>query len=292
MTPRAYAENLSRFYGQTAKDLSYMETFALLARARLGQREAVASLLSPWIQKDQESLANVHPVISAGHLVFREIPGGAEILEMAGARAARDPKDHEMSDSVFMVCPLLAATGRYEEAGRHFKKMEDYCRRPDGLYRHSPLCEAAWGRGNGFPLIGMALALSDIPSSHSAFSQILPSFQALAAVLIKHQNENGMWHQLIDEPDSTAEFSATALIGTALARGVRRGFLPQADFGASIQKAWEGVVSRTSPTGELRDVCESTGKFPSREDYLKRKMIRGRDNRGGSLALFFAVEML
>ena len=36
----------------------------------------------------------------------------------------------------------------------HFAFMKGLCLRADGIYRHSPLDEAAWGRGNGFPRSG------------------------------------------------------------------------------------------------------------------------------------------
>lgn len=55
-----------------------------------------------------------------------------------------------MSDAVFMAGPILATTGRltgdqkyFDAAAVHFASMRTYCLREDGLYRHSPLCEAA-----------------------------------------------------------------------------------------------------------------------------------------------------
>ena len=76
------------------------------------------------------------------------------------------PFHNEMSDAVFMAGPILAATGKltgerkyFDAAATHFASMRKLCLRDDGIYRHSPLCEAAWGRGNGFPALGLAWAL-------------------------------------------------------------------------------------------------------------------------------------
>ena len=45
---------------------------------------------------------------------------------------------------------------------RHLQFMRELCVRDDGLYRHSPLDESPWGRGNGFPALGLALSLTDL----------------------------------------------------------------------------------------------------------------------------------
>jgi PAS domain-containing protein len=43
--------------------------------------------------------------------------------------------------------------------------------------------------------------------------------------------------------------------------------------------------------GTLLDVCESTNKQRSLEDYLRRAALTGRDPRGGAMALLFATDM-
>src|SRR5439155_18412508 len=60
------------------------------------------------------------------------------------------PFHDEMSDSVFMAIPLLAKAGKltgnpkyFDMAARHLAFMQKLDLRPDGLYRHSPLSEAA-----------------------------------------------------------------------------------------------------------------------------------------------------
>jgi hypothetical protein len=291
-TPRAYAERLSRVYGQEITDIVYTQTFALIGRWRLGQRGEVKRILHPWLSGERDSLAKPTASHYSGHLAMADIPEGRALVERAAAMAAADPKDNEMSDSVFMVCPLLARAGNYDGALAHFRKMEKLCLRPDGIYRHSPLCEAAWGRGNGFPMLGLALALSEIPARHPASVEMLGAFRKLAAALKPHQDKDGMWHQVIDAPESFAEFSSTAMIATAMHRGVKRGWLRKGDFAQAVSKAWSGVRAHTTAEGDVLDVCESTGKLKTLDEYLRRKAIRGRDPRGGSMALLFATELL
>jgi unsaturated rhamnogalacturonyl hydrolase len=203
-----------------------------------------------------------------------------------------------MSDSVFMGCPILAAAGKlthdrkyFEMALRHLKFMQKLCLRPDGLYRHSPLDPAAWGRGNAFPALGLALTLTRMAPDDPTFPAILQSYRGLMNALAPYQDEDGMWRQVIDLPGSYPEFSATAMIATSMLRGIRAGWLEAARYQPLVDKAWTAIKGRISPDGTLVEVCESTGKQPSVDDYLNRFAILDRDPRGGGMALLLSTEI-
>ncbi|NBO93903.1 MAG: hypothetical protein EBV06_16580 [Planctomycetia bacterium] len=204
-----------------------------------------------------------------------------------------------MSDAVFMAGPILAATGKltgerkyFDAAAVHFASMRKLCLRRDGLYRHSPLCEVAWGRGNGFPALGLALALSDWPDDHPAKKELLAEFQKHMAALRPHQNARlGCWHQVIDHPESYDEYSCTCMIGFAMLRGIQRGWLNN-DYRAHVDRAWLAVKQRTGSDGKLINVCAGTGKQKTLRDYLNRPAIAGRDDRGGAMGLMFATELM
>ena len=51
------------------------------------------------------------------------------------------------------------------------------------------------------------------------------------------------------------------------------------------------MLTRTGSDGTLLDVCESTNKQRSLDDYLRRAALTGRDPRGGAMALLFATDM-
>jgi rhamnogalacturonyl hydrolase YesR len=162
--------------------------------------------------------------------------------------------------------------------------------RDDGLYRHGHLCDAAWGRGNGFPAVGIAWCLTLLPTDHPGRDELLAAHQRHLVALVKHQTADGLWRQVIDVPDAYEEFSATAMIGFAIQRGISSGWLEQAAYQSHVDRAWGAICQRIQPGGKLLDVCEGTGTQKSLEDYLKRKAIRGADDRGGAMALLFAVE--
>ena len=185
---------------------------------------------------------------------------------------------------------MLARAGRAEAALAHLALMQKLCLRPDGLYRHSPLDEAAWGRGNAFPALGMALMISALPPAERA--KPIADFKRLADALLPFQTRNGMWRQVIDHPAAYEEFSATAMIAAAMHMGLREGWLKGARYKLAVERAWDGIKARTASDGKLMDVCESTGKQPKLEDYLRRTAIWDRDPRGGAMALFLAAELL
>jgi unsaturated rhamnogalacturonyl hydrolase len=176
-------------------------------------------------------------------------------------------------------------------AARHLTSMQQLDLRPDGIYRHSPLNEAAWGRGNAFPALGLALTLSDYPKEHPEFNSMLLAFQRHIAALARFQDADGLWHEVIDEPGSYAEFTATAMIGTAMLRGIRNGWLDASSYQPRVDRAWHAILARVGAKGELMDVCESTNKQNTLADYLHREAILGRDTRGGGMALLFSTEL-
>jgi hypothetical protein len=299
-SPREVAEQLAKVYGHELPEAVYIPTMALIGRMRLGERADVDRIVAPFVSGAKNSLAKPTASHFSGHLIFAETGNTALVRRAADMAGGPDPASlyNEMSDGVFMGCPILAQAGRLTGQSKYFDQslaqlayMQKLCLRPDGLYRHSPLNDAAWGRGNAFPALGLALALSAIPKNQPAFAPMLRSFQEHMKVLAGFQNEEGMWRQVVDRPGVYAEFSATAMIGIAMRRGVRNGWLDAAAWQPRIDRAWRAILKRTSSDGRLIDVCEGTGKQKSADDYLRRGAILDRDPRGGGMALYFATEM-
>ena len=173
---------------------------------------------------------------------------------------------------------------------RHIHFLENLVLRDDGLYRHSPLTDAAWGRGNAFPALGMALTLSDFPEDQAGFAELLSIYQSHINALVPYQDLDGMWHEVIDYPGSFAEISATAMIATAIRRGISRGWLDES-YQPLVDRAWRAVQMRSSAEGFFVNVCESTNKQDSLDAYLNREALLGPDDRAGGMLMMFATEM-
>ena len=311
-TGRELAAELAKIYGHDFEQPVYMPGMAVIGQLRLGRIIDVARLVEPYINGSKNSLQAANGQTLAGHLVFAELAertGNARYTELVrkaadlgftetGALKESMPLHNEMSDSVFMAVPLLVKAGKltgqskyFDMALRHLTFMQKLDLRPDGLYRHSPLNDTAWGRGNAFPALGLMLALSDLSVDHRQFSPLLRAFRQHMAALRQFQDEDGLWREVIDEPGAYPEFSATAMIATAMLRGINNGWLDWDDYQPLVDKAWRAILTRTAVDGRLLDVCEGTTKQPSLNDYLRRAAILDRDARGGGMALMFALEM-
>ncbi|MEX2173745.1 MAG: glycoside hydrolase family 88 protein [Pirellulaceae bacterium] len=322
-SPRQVAEQLAKVYGHKLDQVAYIPSLPLVAKLRLGELTGddshaaeVNQIARPFLSGEKSSVPKSGSE-QAGHLIFAELAIRSEgkdrerwislsrsaadqIFDDQGQPHALMPHHNEMSDAVFMAGPILAATGKltgerkyFDAAAAHFASMKRLCLRGDGLYRHSPLCEAAWGRGNGFPALGLAWALSEWPDDHPAKGELIAELLNHLAALKPHQDAaTGCWHQVIDHPESYDEYSCTCMIGWAMQRGIGRGWLAKADYQPHVDSAWRAINQRTSPTGELVNVCTGTGKQKTLADYFKRPAINGRDDRGGAMGMLFAVELL
>jgi unsaturated rhamnogalacturonyl hydrolase len=312
-TPRALAEELARVYGRQFTEPNYIAAMAVVSRLRLGEREDVAQLLAPYLDGTKDSFARPSQSSLASHLLFFEYTrrtgddrAKALVLRAAasgftenGALREFMPLHGGWSDSMFMDVPILAMAGAltgeqryFDMASKHVAFMQTIVRRPDGLYRHQASADAAWGRGNAFAALGLALTLSDFSKAHADYSVLLSSYRAHMAALARFQDENGMWRNVIDRPGAYPEYSATAMIGTAMLRGIRNGWIDRETYEPVVQKAWQAILARTGADGRLVDVCESTGtRGLTDDDYLRRAAILGRDDRGGGMAMFFATEL-
>ena len=318
--PVEVAAELGKVYGRKLDPVMYIPALAIVGRMRLGEltgdpqplKDAEA-LGEPYRTGTKDSMGkNGNGSTLSGHLVFAELAhrtgdaGWTALAKKAadygfdesGKPKASMPFHSEMSDSIFMGCATLAEAAsltedkKYvEQCLRHLRFMQQRCLRPDGIYRHSPLDEAAWGRGNGFPALGMALSLSALPEKSEAFAAFLESYRSHLAALRKHQDPTGAWHQVIDHPESYREFTSTCMITFAIVRGMRRGWLDSAEWQPVVDKSWRAVKSRIGHDGHLVDVCTGTGKMMSPRDYYDRTATLGRDDRGGAMALMVATEM-
>lgn len=160
----------------------------------------------------------------------------------------------------------------------------------NGLWWHCKASPFFWGRGNAFAALGFAEALTYLPEDHPSREELLHTHLLHLEGLVKHQDETGMWHQVIDLPETYLEFSATAMIGYSLARGLREGWLDE-EWRPILDKAWNGIAARISDNGELEHVCVGTGPLATLNEYIVRPYTDGLDDRGGAMALWFAVEM-
>jgi rhamnogalacturonyl hydrolase YesR len=167
----------------------------------------------------------------------------------------------------------------------------DVLQRPNGLFYHTPGVPFFWGRGNGWFSAGMAELLRVLPDDHPARARIMESYKKMMATLLVHQDAGGKWRQLVDDPASWAESSATGMFTYGFVTGIKNGWLDAAAYGPAACKGWRALVDWLNPDGLIRDVCYGTNAYNDRQYYLDRPRMVG-DLHGQAPLLWCASALL
>lgn len=73
-------------------------------------------------------------------------------------------------------------------------------------------------------------------------------------------NKDGLWNQLITEPDFWTETSGSAMFAYAMIVGVNNGWLNKEEYAPVARRAWLGLCNYINDKNDLTEVCVGTGK--------------------------------
>jgi len=201
-------------------------------------------------------------------------------------------------DDMFMITAVQAqayrATGDLKYIDRAAREMVLYLDKiqlANGLFYHSPDAHFSWGRGNGWMAVGMAEILRILPKDNPNRNRIMEGYHKMMAALLKYQENDGMWRQIIDDPEAWKETSGTAMFTYAMITGVKNGWLDQKTYGATARKGWLALTNYINANDELTEVCEGTNIQNDRNHYMQRKRIVG-DLHGQAPLLWCATALL
>lgn len=212
--------------------------------------------LRPWID-------NYASYISTGQMRFAD-----------GTLARNRPLPNALwLDDLYMSVPALAQMGKltgerryFDDAAKQILQFTDRMFvRENGLYIHGWIQGMEehpafhWGRANGWAIMAMVELLDVLPENHVARPKILEIFKAHARGLAKVQGHNGLWHQLLDRPDSYEETSASAMYVFAIARAINRGWLDPLAYGPMVSLGWNAIAQKVNPQGQVEATCVGTG---------------------------------
>ncbi len=167
----------------------------------------------------------------------------------------------------------------------------DSLQKPNGLFFHRSDAPFYWGRGNGWGAAAMAELLLVLPENHKQYPALAKAYRKMMAGLLRYQGEDGMWHQLIDNPTSYAETSSTGMFLFAMISGVDKGLLPCDEYREAIEKGWNALAGYVNEKGEVTDVCMWTNASRKENHYLKRRRITG-DYHGQAAVLWATTAMV
>lgn len=287
--------------------LSWSGSFKLAALTGEDRwREKPRAEMALFLSGQTPTIAEPYRLTSiAGHLAFAD---AALIDNNAAARAfvakaaqfilPETPVDAVRfagwTDDMFMASAVLSRADNGAHGQFLRRMLTAYAaklQRPDGLFIHALDGPHAWGRGNGFALLGLTESMMHSPASSADGNDALAIYRKHVKALAGHQSDDGSWRQVVDEPTSYRELTVTAMTVAALSRGVVRGWIDRATYLPVIDRGWQAVTARVMDDGTVRDVCSGTGSGPTKEYYLNRPVVNGADDRGGAMALLAAIEV-
>jgi rhamnogalacturonyl hydrolase YesR len=322
-SPMEIARLLGRTYGYVLDPVIYTQGVAISGRLRLAELENEAG----WGEPDStpsEVATVIEDYASGQKTAFGDSPGGSHLAGLVWcdelSAATDDPRytamlidaadryrsdgpgkppppsdDNFRTEDMFFTSAILgrafAESGKTEYIDMAAQFLADAdTQKDDGLFMHCQGADWNWGRSNGFAALGLSELLTYMPESHELRPGLLEAHVKHLEAMLPLQQPDGTWLQMLDYPGSYHEMSVTCMVGYAIARGVRLGWLGDG-FSEALERAWYAAAERIDNNGGLVDVCTGTGVQTSTKEYLDRPAEFGFDHRGGSMALWFAVEV-
>ena len=228
-------------------------------------------------------------------------------------------------DGAFMAEPFRAMyaatfnqTGDWDDIAKQFLLMDKKMRDPKtGLLRHgwdeskempwadktTGLSPEAWGRALGWYEMSLVDVLDWFPKDHPQRAALVDALKGTMAAAVRYQDASGLWWEVMDKgtsPGNYLETSASCMFTYALAKGVRKGYLPQS-YAANAKKGWEGIQKRFITVGAdgsvvLRGTVKvgGLGGTPYRAGdyvYYLKETIVDQDPKGVGAYLLAGSEM-
>ena len=153
---------------------------------------------------------------------------------------------------------------------------------PYGLY---------WGRGNGWYIMAVTDLLTFIPEGHPNRKQVLSNYREFISGIVARQGDNGLWHQLLDRPDTYTETSCSGMFTYCILKGVNEGWLDPSNLKAG-NLGWQGLLSKVNQDFEITDVCPPSGIRADPKYYTENRSPVLHDQHGVGPFLLAGAEHL
>lgn len=224
--------------------------------------------------------------------------------------------DQMWLDGLFMLQPLYAQlaaesgeTEAFDDIAAQFALITQYAYDSEKeLYYHAydhsrsmfwadPVtgCSPSfWGRAMGWLSMAAVDTLDFFPPKHPGRGPILDVIQKIGHGIIRYQNENGVWYQVLDQgmrAGNYEESSCSCMFAYFLKKAVQKGYL-DASYLPYASKAMAGVCRQFVTLGEdgfvnIRNVCLVAGLGPAKKPerdgsfaYYISEPVVTNDNKG------------
>lgn len=206
------------------------------------------------------------------------------------------------ADDLFMSVPFFLRMAKiknnekyYNDAARQIINFHDLLYdKNKGLFKHGWFSQTQktsavfWGRANGWIMWAISEALIYLPKNNPEYKSILKIYREFVEGLIKYQDKDGMWHQVLDHPESYKETSCTAMFVLGISRGVLNNWLPE-NYKQYALKGWHALLGNIN-NGIVKNICVGTGIGKDINFYLNRP-TRKNDPRGLGAVITAGIEI-
>jgi unsaturated rhamnogalacturonyl hydrolase len=212
-------------------------------------------------------------------------------------------------DGLFMGEPFYAEyaatfheAADFDDIGRQFVLMELHSRdTKTGLLYHAwdesrkqrwsnPTTGRSpnfWGRAMGWYAMALVDVLDYFPQDHPQRGALIGILKRLAVAVQKYQDpKSGLWYEVLDKSNAKGNYleaSVSCMFTYALAKGVRKGYLP-GSYLAVAQKGYKGIVSRFIKTDAAGNV--------NLEGTVSVGGLGGNPYRDGSYAYYLSEKVV
>ncbi|MBV9986726.1 MAG: glycoside hydrolase family 88 protein [Chitinophagaceae bacterium] len=222
-----------------------------------------------------------------------------------GTLARNGPRKMTMwLDDIYMSIPFIARMGKLTGDPKYFdfavQQVENFNRymydSSTGLYFHAYYSDenmhgvARWGRSNGWIAVAQTELLNNMPENHPKRAEMIRFLLRDIVGFSRYQDTSGMWHQVLDKPDSYLESSVTAMFIYTIAKAVNKGWINKR-FISIAQNAWEGLSRKITADGLVQDICIGTSIEEDIRYYYTRPK-ETNDTHGLGPVLLAGAEMI
>ncbi|MCL2109578.1 MAG: glycoside hydrolase family 88 protein [Oscillospiraceae bacterium] len=169
-------------------------------------------------------------------------------------------------DSCYMLPPFLAIMGEFDEAEKQMDGYIDCLKDPKtGLLYHIYDTEQKrfvrkklWATGNAWALMGIARLVSEAKATANdrIFEKYTKILRDMLDTMLGFQCENGMFRDILDEPNSFYDGTSAMMTAAVIYRGVYEKWLDE-KYLENAEKIYGYIPSTIDEYGLIHGVCGS-----------------------------------
>jgi rhamnogalacturonyl hydrolase YesR len=167
------------------------------------------------------------------------------------------------SDSFYTTPPFLAATGHFDDALLQIDGLRKRLWSPakkllshiwdDG--RRAFRDQAFWGVGNGWAAAGITRVIASLPADRAADrARVSAILRELLDGCLALQRPDGLFHNVLDRPDSFVETNLAQMLAFSIYTGVTGGWLP-ASYVPAADRMRAAARAKVDSYGFVQGVC-------------------------------------